>query len=116
MPSRVVPTLLPLLNQYKSLFRMSPGSTMVAENFIPITGAPVKVPPCRIPANYRSDIEKQIQTMLKEGIIEECFTLWLAPVVFVRKKMGDIRICLDYRELNKRTVKDAYPVPTTSSG
>ena len=49
--------------------------------------------------------------MLKEGIIEECSSPWLAPAVFVRNKIGDIRICIDYRELNKRTVKDAYPLP-----
>ena len=111
MLSCVVPTLLPLLEQHKSLFRTSHGSTTVAEHFIPTTGTPVKVTPRRIPANYRSDVEKQIQTMLKEGIIEECYSPWLAPAVFVQKKTGDIRIYIDYRELNKITVKDAYPLP-----
>ena len=111
VPSCAVPTLSLLLEQYKSLFRMSPGSTTVAEHFIPTSGTPVRVPPRRIPANYRLEVEKQIQTMLKEGIIEESSSPWLAPAVFVRKKTGDIRICVDYRELNKRTVKDAYPLP-----
>jgi len=69
------------------------------------------VPPCRIPTNYRQEVEKQIQTMFKEGIIEESSSPWLPPAVFVRKESGDIRICVDYRELNKRTVKDAYPFP-----
>ena len=49
--------------------------------------------------------------MLREGVIEECSSPWMAPAVFVWKKTGDIRICVDYRELNKRTVKDAYPLP-----
>ena len=111
MPLCVVPTVLPLLEQYKSLFWTSPGSTTVAEHFIPTTGAPVKVPPRRIPANYCLNVEKQIQTMLKEGIIEECSSPWLARALFVCKKTGDIRICIDYRELNKRTVKGAYPLP-----
>ena len=101
MPSCVVPTLLPLLEQYKSLF----------EHFIPNTGAPVKVPPRRIPANYCLDVEKQIQTMLNDRIIEERSSPWLAPAVFVRKKTGGIGICIDYRELNKRTVEDTYPLP-----
>ena len=35
----------------------------------------------------------------------------MAPAVFVRKKNGEVRLCVDYRELNKRTVKDAYPLP-----
>ena len=35
----------------------------------------------------------------------------MAPAEFVQKKTGDIRICVDYRELNKKTVKDVYPLP-----
>jgi len=111
VPSCAVPTLSSLIEQYKSLFCKSPGSTTLAEHFIPTTGTPVKVPPRRIPVNYHQEAEKQIQTMLKDGVIEESSSPWLAPVVFVRKKTGDIRICVDYRELNKRTVKDAYPLP-----
>ena len=75
----------PLLidNQYKYLFRTYPGNTTMAEHFIPMTGTPVKVPPCRIPANYRSEVENQIQTMLQEGVIKECSSPWMAPAVFV---------------------------------
>ena len=106
-----ISTLAPLLNQYKSLFKTCLGSTNIAEHFIPTTGMPVKVPPHCIPANYRSEVESQIQIMLQEGVIEECLSPWMAPAVFVWKKTGDIRICVDYRELNKKTVKDAYPLP-----
>ena len=49
--------------------------------------------------------------MLKEGIIEENSSPWLAPAVFVHNKTGDIRIRVDYCGLNKRTIKDAYPLP-----
>ena len=49
--------------------------------------------------------------MLKEGIIKESSSPWMSPAVFVRKKNGDVRICVDYRALNKQTVKDAYPLP-----
>ena len=71
----------------------------------------MKVPLRRIPANYRAEVERQIQTMLEEGIIEESSSPWMAPAVFVRKKTGEIRLCVDYRELNKKTAKDAYPLP-----
>ena len=109
--SCAVPTLSSLIGQYKSLFCKLPGSTTLAEHFISTTGTPVKVPPRRIPANYRQEVEKQIQAMLKDGVIEESSSPWLAPAVFVHKKTGDIRICVDYQKLNKRTVKDAYPLP-----
>ena len=49
--------------------------------------------------------------MLQRGVIEESCSPWLAPAVFVRKKSGDIRLCVDYRELNKKTQKDTYPLP-----
>jgi len=46
--------------------------------------------------------------LLKESIVEEDFSPWLSPAVFVPKKMGDIRICVDYQE---KMVKDAYSLP-----
>ena len=84
---------------------------MVVEHFIPTTGNPVKIPPRRIPGNYRVEVQQQINTMLQQGIIEPSSSPWMAPAVFVRKKNGEVRLCVDYRELNKRTVKDAYPLP-----
>ena len=103
--------LLAVLEQHKDLFSTVPGHTELAEHFIPTTGTPVKVPPHRIPAHCRAEVEEQIQTMLKEGIITESSSPWMSPAVFVRKKNGDVRICVDYRALNKQTVKDAYPLP-----
>ena len=70
-----ISTLAPLLDQYRNLFKTCAGSTNVAKHFIPTTGTPVKVPPCRIPANYCSEVESQIQMILEEGVIEECSSL-----------------------------------------
>ena len=49
--------------------------------------------------------------MLNQGIIKESSTPWIAPAVFVKKSSGEIRLCVDYCELNKKTVKDAYLLP-----
>ena len=56
-------------------------------------------------------MEQQIQEILAQEIIEESCSLWMAPAVFVRKNSGEICLCVDYRELNKKTTKDAYPLP-----
>ena len=52
-----------------------------------------------------------IEKTLEEGIIEESSSPWMAPAVFVPKKSGELRMCIDYRKLNKNTFKDAYPLP-----
>ena len=49
--------------------------------------------------------------MLTQGIVEESTTSWMAPAVFVKMKSGELRLCVDYRVLSKRTSKDAYPLP-----
>ena len=59
----------------------------------------------------KATIEQQIHQVLEQGIIEESSSPWMAPAVFVPKKSGEICLSVDYRELNKRTVEDAYPLP-----
>ena len=52
-----------------------------------------------------------IQTMLDEDIIRCSISPWMAPAVVVPNKSQQVRICIDYRELNKCTTKDTYPLP-----
>lgn len=85
--------LLAVLEQHKKLFNTTPGHTKLAEHFIPTTGTCVKVPPHRIPANYRAEVEEQIQAMLKEGIIKESSSPWMSSAMFVQKKWGCPDVC-----------------------
>ena len=105
------PDLAHVVDEFSELFTTKPGKTTAEYHFIPTTGCPVKVPPRRIPAHYREEVEQQLQDMIKQGIIQESSSPWMAPAVFVPKKSGEIRLCIDYRELNKKTTKDAYPLP-----
>jgi len=81
---------------------------MAASHYIPTTGAPVRIPPRCIPVHYKDAIHKQLSLMFEQGIIEESSSPWMAPAVFVPKKLGEIRLCIDYRD---RTIKYEYPLP-----
>ena len=104
------PNLAQVVSEFPELFTTKPGKTAVEYHYIPTTGSPINVPPRCIPAHYRDEVERQLQDMLKQGIIRESSSPWMAPAVFVLKKSGDIRVCIHYRELNKKTTKDAYPL------
>ena len=57
------------------------------------------------------ELSSQLQKLLEKGFIRPSFSPWGAPVLFVKKKYGSFRMCIDYRELNKLTVKNRYPLP-----
>lgn len=57
------------------------------------------------------EVRKQINEMLLKGHIRASRSAWAAPLLFVRKKDGTLRMCIDYRALNKLTVKNKYPLP-----
>ncbi|KRZ54044.1 Retrovirus-related Pol polyprotein from transposon [Trichinella nativa] len=99
-----------IVSSFKNIFRTTPGLTSVIEHQIWTVGSPIKVPPRRVPEAFRADVEKQLQEMLKQGIIEPSNSPWMAPALYTPKKSGEVRICVDYRELNKKTRKDAYPL------
>uniref|UniRef100_A0A3Q1EKL9 Gypsy retrotransposon integrase-like protein 1 n=1 Tax=Acanthochromis polyacanthus TaxID=80966 RepID=A0A3Q1EKL9_9TELE len=56
-------------------------------------------------------VRQHLRDLLEAGVIRESESPFSSPIVVVRKKNGDIRLCIDYRKLNMQTVKDAYPLP-----
>lgn len=65
----------------------------------------------RYPFHQKNEIERQIQEMLKEGIIQPSSSPFASPVVLVRKADGSWCLRVDYRGLNRNTVKDKFPIP-----
>nr|GEX46385.1 putative reverse transcriptase domain-containing protein [Tanacetum cinerariifolium] len=73
--------------------------------------APVARTPYRLAPSKMKELAKQLQELSKKGFIRPTSSTWGAPVLFVKKKDGSFRMCIDYRELNKLTFKNRYPLP-----
>lgn len=72
---------------------------------------PVYVPPYRHPEADRLEIKRQVDEMLKAGIIQKSNSDWSSPVILVPKPNGTKRLCVDYKKLNKKTIKKRWPMP-----
>ena len=57
------------------------------------------------------ELKEQLQELLERGVIRLSVSPWGAPVLFVKKKDGSMRLCIDYRELNRVTIRNRYPLP-----
>ena len=104
-----------LLAKYKDMFVTDDdelGYTETVKHKIFTTDdIPVNQPFRRIPPGQYQEAKEHIQKLLSQGIIRESHSPYSSPIVLVRKKNGSLRMCVDYRKLNAKTVKDAYPLP-----
>ncbi|GJY03818.1 putative reverse transcriptase domain-containing protein [Tanacetum coccineum] len=73
--------------------------------------APVARAPYRLAPSEMQKLSAQLQELLYKGFIRSSSSPWGAPILFVKKKDGSFRVSIDYRELNKLTVKNRYPLP-----
>ena len=79
-------------------------------DFIPRT-EPISIPPYRMaPAELR-ELKAQLEELLSKGFIRPSISPWGAPVLFMKKKDGSLRLCIDYRQLNRVTIRNQYPLP-----
>ncbi|GJR37831.1 putative reverse transcriptase domain-containing protein [Tanacetum coccineum] len=90
---------LPPQRQVEFRIDLIPGATPVAKS------------PYRLAPSEMQELSKQLLELQDKGFIRPSHSPWGAPVLFVKKKDGLLRICIDYRELNKLTVKNRYTLP-----
>jgi hypothetical protein len=72
---------------------------------------PIHKAPYRMSPTELRELKEQLQELLDRGFIRPSVSPWGAPVLFVKKKDGSMRMCIDYRELNRVTIKNKYPLP-----
>ncbi|XP_056690258.1 uncharacterized protein [Spinacia oleracea] len=105
-----------LKEQYKDIFadpEELPPHRGVFDHTIPLepNARPVNIRPYRYLLKKRDVIEQLVQDMLERGVIQNSSSPFVSPVVLVGKKDGTCRLCVDYRELNNRTIKNKFPIP-----
>ena len=94
-----IPPGIPLHRGFEHTIELEPGAK------------PVITTPYRHPKKFKDEIEQMIQELLDKGWIRPSSSSFASSVVLVKKKDGTLRMCVDYRVLNKRTIKNRYPIP-----
>jgi hypothetical protein len=90
---------LPLDREIKFTIDLMPGTQ-------PIHKAPYRIAPSEL-----KELKKQLEDLVDRGFIRLSVSPWGAVVLFVGKKDGSLRLCIDYSELNRVTIKNKYPLP-----
>ncbi|GJX47136.1 putative reverse transcriptase domain-containing protein, partial [Tanacetum coccineum] len=107
---------VPIVRDFPEVFpKDSPGilPTRQVEFQIDLVpgAAPVARAPYRLSSSEMKELSEQLHELSDKGFIRPSSSPWGAPVLFVKKKDGSFRMCIDYRELNKLTAKNRYPLP-----
>ena len=72
----------------------------------PISKAPYRMDPLEL-----KELKVQMEELVSKGFVRPSTSPWGAPILFVNKKDGSLRLCINYRELNKMTIRNQYPLP-----
>jgi hypothetical protein len=106
-----------LLEEYRDVFpadlpkELPPSRTVDHRIELTPGSGPVSRPIYRLSLSEMEELKRQLDDLLEHKFIQPSISPYGAPVLFVKKKEGDLRMCVDYRALNKQTVRDTYPLP-----
>ena len=107
--------LTQLMVQKSNVFALTDkelGQTDLVEHSIELSDStPIRTAPRRLPYALRSELEDELQKLLDIGCIEPSSSSFASGLVLLRKKDGGLRVCVDYRGINKKTIPDCYPIP-----
>ncbi|GJT10314.1 ty3-gypsy retrotransposon protein [Tanacetum coccineum] len=108
-------TWKPLLSEFEDVFAipttLPPQRTH--DHKIPLKEGtqPINIRPYRHPPTQKDAIKVMVKELLESGVIRHSQSSFASPIVMVKKKYGSWRMCIDYRQLNKQTIKDKFPIP-----
>ncbi|KAH0754748.1 hypothetical protein KY290_025018 [Solanum tuberosum] len=108
--------LVPIVNEFPEVFPIDlPGIPSEREidfgiDLLP-NKQPISIPSYRMALVGLKELKEQLKDLLDKGFIRSSIPPLGAPVLFVKKKDGSLRMCIDYQQLNKVTIKNKYPLP-----
>ncbi|GKB17144.1 retrotransposon-related protein [Tanacetum coccineum] len=107
--------IVKVLQDYESVFEVPTGlpPRRSHDHTIPLipNTPPISIRPYKHPPNQKDAVELTVKELLDSGVIRNSQSPFSSPIVMVKKKDGYWRMCVDYRQLNKQTVKDKFPIP-----
>ena len=111
------PLTVKLLSQYKDVFppdlplQLPPKRNVDFKIDLYPDSSPPSRPTYRMSPTELDELKKQLDDLIQHGFIRPSISPYGAPVLFVKKKDGTVRMCVDYRALNQITIKNKYPLP-----
>lgn len=104
--------VMEVIHAYSYVFSDLPGRTHLVKHHIQLhTKSPIRQQAYRVPHALRDRVKQELDSMLKLGIIEPTISSYASPIVIVSKSDETLRLCTDFRKLNKNSVFDPYSMP-----
>lgn len=103
-----------VLAKYEDLFRTEINTKtkcLVGIHRIKTKGGPIVQRNYQVPRHWEVEIDNQVKDLLRCGVISPSKSEWASRIIPIRKKNGEIRLCIDFRKINDITVRDNYPLP-----